>query len=358
MKKLLPLFILITYIISACTNPGQESLNRISITDALGREILLDEPPGKIVIAGKQTPMLANFFYLFETANQKISAIERRSQSEDDFLKIIDVDIESKYTLARDAGVEQIAPLKPDVVILKSSMRETVGLGLEEVEIPVIYVDFETVDQIYRDIAVIAVLLDEEERGKELINQYQAFKSTIDAWVGQSSESPSVVIVQAQGENGNFEISVPSARFLQTMLIEELGATALWLEAAQSGGWTTVNIEQLLNWDPEYLFVINYQGYALSIVDELKRDPLWQNLQAVKEKRVYAFAYDFLSWDQPDPRWILGYAWLASCLYPDWVNANQVIGITKTFYEKFYDLNESEFAEIIEPRIRSYFEQT
>ena len=81
------------------------------IVDALGREILFEELPTKIVIAGRQTPMLVNFMYLFETAPEKITAIERRGQSADDFLAKLDSEISNKYILERDAGVEQIAPL-------------------------------------------------------------------------------------------------------------------------------------------------------------------------------------------------------------------------------------------------------
>lgn len=341
---------------SACAPKEAQLPKDIMVVDALGREVLFDSLPQKIVVAGRQTPMLVNFLYLYETASDKITAIERRSQSTDSFLTIIDPDIETKFTLERDAGVEQISPLDPDVVILKTSMRDSVGKGLEEVGIPVIYIDFESVDQIYRDLSIFAEILGEEERGNSLIDQYRNIKAAIDAEVMKSPTQPNVVVMQFEDLDGEKAFSVPSAIWLQTAMIDELGGNALWKEAAQSGGWTAVNIEQLLNWNPGFLFVINYQGNAPSIVEEFANDPLWRNLDAVENNQAYPFAYDFQSWDQPDPRWILGYSWLASKLYPDLVSANQAMETVQSFYADFYGLSEEEFTQIVEPRISTYFE--
>jgi iron complex transport system substrate-binding protein len=356
MKKNLTFLLFFVFAISACAPKKAQTPRDIMVVDALGREVFFDSLPQKIVVAGRQTPMLANFFYLFENANDKIAAIERRSQSADSFLKIIDPEIESKYSLERDAGVEQIAPLDPDVVILKTSMRDSVGSGLEEIGIPVIYIDFESVDQIYRDLRIFAAILGEEERGNSLIDQYQKIKTDIDAEIEKAPEPPNVVVMQSEDLDGEKSFSVPSAIWLQTAMIDELGGIALWKEAAQSGGWTTINIEQLLNWNPDILFVINYQGNAPSIVEEFANDPLWQNMRAVENNQAYPFAYDFLSWDQPDPRWILGYSYLASKLYPELLNEEQTMDIVRTFYADFYRLSEDEFSQFVEPEINTYFE--
>jgi iron complex transport system substrate-binding protein len=356
MKKLIFFLLSIVIASSSCAKIAPQLSNNVMVMDALGREVEFDLLPQKIVIAGRQTPMLVNFFYLFETASEKILAIERRSQSADSFLVMIDPDIESKYSLERDAGVEQIAPLDPDVVILKTTMRESVGKGLEEVGIPVIYIDFESVDQIYRDLGIFAAVLGEVERGNSLIDKYRSIKADIDAEVMKAQTPLNVVVMQSEDLDGEKAFSVPSAIWLQTAMIDELNGNALWKEAAQSGGWNAVNIEQLLNWDPGFLFVINYQGNAPSIVDEFANDPLWQNLDAFKNNRVFPFAYDFLSWDQPDPRWILGYSWLASKLYPDQITIEKTKEIVQSFYTEFYGLTENEFNQFVEPRINIYFE--
>jgi iron complex transport system substrate-binding protein len=356
MKKPTLYIFLMVIAIGACTPVESPTTKDILIVDALERVVEFNSLPQKIVVAGRQTPMLVNFLYLFETANKKIAAIERRSQSADQFLTLIDPDINSKYSLERDAGVEQIAPLEPDAVILKTSMRESIGLGLEEIGIPVIYIEFESVDQIYRDLAIFAAILGEPERGADLISHYQAIKTKIDEQVIKASASPNVVLAQTEDQEGQIIFSVPPAAWLQTAMVEDLGANPLWLEASQGGGWTEVNIEQMINWNPDHFFVINYQGNGPSIVATIADDPLWQDVSAIENNRVFPIGYDFLSWDQPDPRWILGYSWMANKLYPELVTSEETIDIIKSFYEDFYGLNEEKYNEFVVPRITSYFE--
>ena len=335
---------------------NQESQEKPQVIDAFGREVQFEELPTRIVIAGRQTPMLVNFLYLFKTAADKILAIERRGQSADDFLAVIDPGIKSKYILERDASVEQIAPLDPDLVILKTTMRQSIGLGIEDVGIPVVYIEFESVDQIYRDLEVFAVLLGEEDRGAGLVTKYKQINSEINAKVSPADTRPNVVLAQTEEKDSGVVFSVPPQAWLQTAMINELGANPLWTESNQGGGWVEVNIEQIINWDPDYFFLINYEGNGPSVVESIINDPLWQNISAIKMNQIYSFGYDFLSWDQPDPRWILGYSWMASKLYPEHVTSETVSDIVHTFYADFYGFDEDEYEEIIVPRITPYFE--
>lgn len=358
MKRLITLVLFFGIALTACSTIAQNPLEEIKITDALGREVLFESSPERIVIAGRQTPMLANFLFLFETAPEKIIGIERRIQSTDDFLKYIDPSIGTKYQLEKGAGVEQIAPLEPDVVILKTSMRESIGIPLEEVGIAVVYIEFESIEQIYRDLKIFAELMNEEDRGEQLIAKYKKVKSDVDELITQkgNSSAQTVAVLQAENQDDQIAYSVPSVSWLQTSMINELDAAPVWEEAAQAGGWTSVNIEQILNWDPDKIFIINYQGNALSLVEGIKEDELWSNITAVSNDRVFAFPHDFLSWDQPDPRWILGYSWLASRIYQDLVPTEKVHEVIQLFFTEFYSLNADTFVEVIEPRISGYFE--
>jgi len=149
------LYLIICSLMVSCINVPISKLNQFVVQDALERTLEFSEYPERIVIAGKQTPMLANFFYLFPLKTERLLAIENRAQSPDKFLELIDEGYHSKLILTKGAGVEQIAPLNPDLVILKTSMKEEIGIGLEEVGISVIYVSFEDIDNINNDIRVI-----------------------------------------------------------------------------------------------------------------------------------------------------------------------------------------------------------
>ena len=220
-KTIFTMLLISIVILQSCSPLAQEPVSEIKIVDALGREINFERPPSRIVISGRQTPMLTHFFYLFDSANEKILAIENRSQSTEAFISLIDDQIGDKYLIERGASAEQITPLNPDAVVMKTGMRESVGLLLEELSIPVIYVDFESIDDTYRDLGVIASLLDEEVRGTEIVNSYKDMKRFIDDRIDTENDQvgPSVLILQSVKDGQVITFSVPSEDWLQTAMV-------------------------------------------------------------------------------------------------------------------------------------------
>lgn len=356
MKKIIPFIIAFSWLITSCLSVDIPTGATVTVTDALGREVTLKSEPSRIVIVGKQAPMLTNFLYLFNSADQKLIGLEKRSQSSEDYLKLVDANIEEKYLLEKGAGAEQIVPMNPDVVIMKSSMRDTIGKPMEDLSIPVVYVEFENVDQIYRDIRIFAKILNENKRGEGLISNYQKLYQQIQNEVTKNYRSvkPSVLILQAVSSDQKYVFSVPAANWLQTDLIEKAGGIPVWKAANQAGGWSDINMEQISAWDPEVIFIVNYQGDASEIVNNLKNDEIWQNLKSAKTDKIYAFPYDYLSWDQPDPRWILGYGWLTYRLNPQKITPTEIQSLIENFYEKFFHLEKSVIKEKITSRIVEY----
>jgi len=353
-KKIL--HILVCCLMVSCINAPISESTQFAVQDALDRTLEFSEYPERIVIAGKQTPMLANFFYLFPSKAERLLAVENRSQSPEKFLELIDDDYLSKLILEKGASVEQIAPLNPDLVILKTSMKEEIGTGLEEVGIPVIYVSFEDIENTFNDIRLIGKVLNEEERAEEFINVYQKNYSDINNQIESISSVNNVLLIQATNVDQNYSFQVPSSDWLQTQMVEDLKSNPIWVTASLSRGWTDVNFEQILNWNPDDIFVINYKGQSNEIALGLKNNELWKNLLSDNETNLSPFPYDFISWDQPDPRWILGYTWMASELYPEQISRDYVLETVTNFYSFFYGMKEDYIQKEILPLISVYLE--
>ena len=341
--------LVLIFLLPGCMGIVQENNTSIKITDALEREVLFEKAPEKIVVAGMQTPMLVNFLYLFETAPEKIFAIENRSQSGINFLNQIDTEIENKYILEKGAGAEQIAPLNPDVVILKTSMKDTIGKQMEAIDIPIIYVSFESIDEIYRDIGILGLALNEQERAEEIVENYitlyQSIKSAIS--LDGSKLLDTVLLIQAKDENQKYAFSVPSGNWLQTTLVEEAGALPVWKTGEFINGWAEINFEQIGVWNPDHIFIINYQGKGEEIAESLANDKLWMQLDAVRESKLKSFPFDFISWDQPDPRWILGFRWIAEQVHPEAVFKTDFNEQILMFYSTYYGIQTDEMQEEI-----------
>lgn len=324
----------------------------ISVVDALGRTVLLSQPPERIVITGKALIMIADAAYMFPQAAKRITALAASSQGTGNFTALIDPEYEAKAILQQDAAAEQVAALQPDLIILKSYLAETVGKPLEALNIPVIYVDFETPEQYERDLAILGAVFHDEARARLLIDYYQRKVEDIQSALRNVVEKPRVLLLYHSDKDGVVAFSVPPMQWMQTQMIELAGGEPAWASANPSGGWTKVTLEQIAAWDADQIFIISYNKNSSDVVNALKNDPQWQALRATKEGHLYAFPADLYSWDQPDSRWILGLSWLATRIHPEIFTEMDITAEAREFYQVLYGLDDQFFEEKILPTFK------
>jgi iron complex transport system substrate-binding protein len=326
----------------------------LTVVDALGRSVEFSELPQRIVVAGKSSLTIINALYLFPEAKERVAGLVVGRQKPGQFLGFVDPEFDQKTVLEVEAGPEQIAPLKPDVVILRSFMEEKLGKPLEQVDLPVVYVDLETPEQYFRDVATLGQLFGNEARAQEIQDFYQARLDRLDEGLeGLGDEQkPRVLLVQYSDQGGEVALNVPSASWLQTTEAELAGGIPVWKEAAQGGGWTVVNFEQIAAWDPDQIFVVSYGADPAEVVAGLEANAQWQALGAVQEGQLYAFPGDVYSWDQPDPRWVLGTSWLASKMHPERLEGLDLMDEVQAFFGQMYGMEESAVQERVLPLLR------
>ena len=313
----------------------------LTLEDALGRSVTFARPPQRITIAGKSALTVAGTLFMFPEAQERVVGLVRARQNVGDFLVYVDPSFDQKTLLAVDAGPEQVATTEPDVVILKSFMADKLGRALEEIDIPVVYVDLETPEQYRRDLAMLGQLLGNEERAEEIWAFYQSRLDRVaDALEGVDGEDlPRVLMMQYSDQSGKVTLEFPAAGWIQIIEVELAGGVPVWKEAAQGGGWQVVNLEQVAAWDPDILFIISYQEDAAAVVEALKADPQWATLSAVNEDALYGFPGDIFSWAQPDPRWILGMTWLASKIHPERFTGLDMTAEVHEFFGSVYGMD-------------------
>ncbi len=354
MKKTLIFITLVAaFVLSACASqqksPTAPASAPILITDALGREVALPSAPQRIVITGKALFMITDAAYLFPEAPQRIIALGNAGQGTSNFIAQIDPDYADKAILAGDAGAEQIAALQPDLVILKSFLAKKVGQPIEELGIPVIYVDFETPEQYTRDLTILGQVFQNPARAAEIAAYFQDSAAAVQEALRGVDEKPRVLMLYHTTQGGTTAFNVPPADWMQTRLVEMAGGVPVWADSHLSSGWTEVSLEQIAAWDPEYIFIIDYWHNPAEVVAQLRDDPNWAALRAVQAGRLDAFPGDLYSWDQPDPRWALGLGWLAARLHPDQFPDYDVTAQARDFYSRLYGLDEAFFNAHILP---------
>jgi iron complex transport system substrate-binding protein len=339
-------------LLAACGAATPPPAAGLTVTDALGRTVTLPGLPQRIATAGRGVFMLNDALFLFPEAAPRLVALGKASQEIQDFFPLLDANIDQKTLFEVQVSAEQIVPVQPDLVILKSYMAESLGRPLEELGIPVLYLELEQPEQYARDLLILGQVLGNEPRARELGAYFQAQLDRVDrALQGlPEGDKPRVLLLQYSESGGTVEWRVPPAGWIQTTLTERAGGVPVWLEAAPGGGWGTVNLEQIAAWAPDWIGVIQYAGDPAGTVARLQADAQWQQLGATQAGRLVAFPKDFVSWDQPDPRWALGLTWLAATLHPERFAVDMEQEVLE-FYREIYGLDEDAIRAEVLPRL-------
>jgi len=340
-------------LLAACgATPPASDTDSITVTDALGRTVTLPELPQRIATAGRGVFMLNDALYLFPEVSTRLVALGKANQEIQAFLTLVDPAIDEKTLFEVQVSAEQVAPVQPDMVILKSYMAETLGQPLETLGIPVVYLELEQPEQYGRDLLVLGQVLGNEPRAQELASYFQKQLDRVDSALQGllESDKPRVLLLQYSESGGTIEWRIPPAGWIQTTLTERAGGIPVWKEAAPGGGWTNVNLEQIAAWNPDWILIIQYAGDPAETVARLQADTQWQGLAATQASRLVAFPKDFVGWDQPDPRWALGLTWLTTTLHPQRFSVDMEQEVID-FYRELYGLDEAMIRSQILARI-------
>jgi iron complex transport system substrate-binding protein len=313
--------------------------------------------PLRIITCGKAHALVLNALYMFPDASRTVVAFGKSSQVGGNFIFLLDPQARRRAVFAPDVGAEEILAHRPDRVVLKSYLKNGLGRQLEGLGVQVLYVDLESPEQYRRDIEAMGTMFGNPQRAQELnrffeenLRQVQAVSARI-----PESEKPDTLLLYYGARSGTVSFNVPPKQWLQARLVRWAGGKPIWVDEAAGSGWQQTSFEQIAAWNPEYLFLVSYHTPVDEAKARLLSDSKWAELEAVKQGKLFAFPADYLSWDQPDPRWIIGLNWLAGKLHPDSFAGFDTEKKVREFYGFVYGLSADRIEEKIIPMIRGDF---
>jgi iron complex transport system substrate-binding protein len=340
---------------SPAATPPARSASAIRVIDAAGRTVELARPPRRIVVVGHGPFMALDLLYLFPGASRRLVGAEKKGQATSDFVPLLDPTFAGKASL-QSPGPEQIAVLRPDLVLAKNEVLDATGIALGEIHVPVVYLGLETPGQFFRDVANVGVLLGQPDRALEITSYYRTRLARIRAgWQGvREADRPRVLLVEYAERGGAAAVRVPAKAWMQTLEVETAGGRPVWLDSAAPGsGWTVANLEQIARWDPDQIIlVVWYTLDPVKVLATLRADPQWRALRAVQAGALHVFPSDIYGWDTPDPRWLLGMTWMAKTLHPERFKNLDVAAEVRSFYRTLYGMDESAISRDIMSRVR------
>ena len=332
-KKIISLFILgilmSTFVVGCGSNNVESKDNKVTVVDQLGREVELDGTPEKIISSYYiSTSLLINL-----GVQDKLVGIEAKAKTREMYKKVAKelIDLPAVGT-SKEINIEECANLNPDLVIIPTRLKEFIP-KFEELKIPVIAIEPETLDQFKETVKLIGKAVGKEEKANKLVNYYDDTISKVKELNKNLTEKQNVYLAGSDSV-----LKTCTSKMYQNYMFEVCGGENVTKELTD-GYWTTISVEELVKKNPDVIYMVGYASYSK---DDILKDERLKGINAIKNNKIYVFPSTLEAWDYPTPSSMLGILWLENNLHPDLYSKEDYIKDAKDFYKEFYDIEVTE----------------
>lgn len=201
---------------------------------------------------------------------------------------------------------EQLLKLNPDLVIVGAIDDKTIQ-SLRNLKLTVLKVDPESLDTTYQSIEKLGLITNTQEQGKKIVSGMKEKQAAIAKKVAAIKDADKVKVwVEV---DPNF-FTAGKDTFMDE-LISKAGGVNI---AADAKGWTQYTAEKVIAKNPQ-IILTTYGYYVKNPVEQVLARNTWQNIDAIKNKRVFDIDSNIVT--RPGPRIIDGLEIIAKALYPE-----------------------------------------
>ncbi|HIH36591.1 MAG TPA: cobalamin-binding protein [Methanocellales archaeon] len=207
-------------------------------------------------------------------------------------------------------NIEKVVALRPDLVLADSSLQKAVVEELEKFGLSVVALGSDDVDDILEDIELIGKITGREEIAQELTaNMRKRIKAITDNTKGLNETQ----LTKALFILGLDPLRVAGPGSLAHILIQLAGGCNIAADAEAK--YVVYSSELLIERDPDVIIFNKNMGTIEITVNDLKGQPGWDAISAVKNGRVYGIDGDIIS--RKGPRIVDGLEDIAGCIHPE-----------------------------------------
>ena len=246
-------------------------------------------------------------------------------------------------------NAEEIAAQDPDVLLCYWTADEVGADMADEIRdqtgLPVVLVDYDvrSAPEMFR---YVGDLIGCAERGEELAAYCERKIELIAAVADAVPEDRRKRVFLAQGNDGLSTDPVGSMHVTDALELIRTGNVAdMPGTEGQGMGMPSVNLEQVITWDPDAVLVAEFNmsdSESSDLYGAIKADAHWNNVPCVKAGEIYRIPQSPFSWfgKPPSAVRVLGCLWLLKVLYPDYAGEINMREETLEFYDLFYRYDE------------------
>ncbi|MFW5790367.1 MAG: ABC transporter substrate-binding protein [Bacillota bacterium] len=284
----LALIILITAVFLISGTNSLQAGDYVDIVDRAGREIEVPLNPKRVVAVGPGALRHLMHFDLEE----KIVGVEEGEKGDD---------LYSDYQLSNPrlrelppvgpnhgGDIELIVAQEPDLIIHASDPGEAADLQ-SKTGIPVVYLNFgdlyDNRNQMFEDWELIGQIFEKEDRAEEMINYTEDLITDLSERTKNivDNEKPKVYTggMSHRGSHGITSVRVPFPPF-RFVNANNVAEEELDFDSVTQ---TNINREQLLQWNPEIIFIDSSNVHLIK--EDVMRHAEYSGLDALQSGNVY-----------------------------------------------------------------------
>ncbi len=292
----------------------QTAVARASMfTDALGREVRLDEVPRRVV---STLPSITEHLFVLGLGD-RVVGVDSYSNWPPQVLELVNrgqiAVVGGPWTL----DVEKIASLRPDLVLMGKGVKPQMAQfapKLEEKGIRTFFLISNVAKDhydIFADIMTLGKMFGVEERAREVVKSIQQKIDNVTSRLVGVTKKPKVLKLTGPPAWGL--ISAGGDTFIGWLITTAGGINI----ASKYSGWPRLSYEEILSSNPEVIIVTVMGVDPKKVIEEISQTPL-ANTDAWRSGRVYVLideADDLVV--RPGPRIGEALAMVAQIIHPE-----------------------------------------
>lgn len=310
----------------------EEGPDTRTITDSHGNEVII---PGDVT---RVAPIIGAFAQVTEMVTQGGGNIVAAAtqQISDDFKKVFPDYEQSNPNNYSAQSVEDLIAADCQVAFGPSSVfSDEQKTQLQAANIAYVALDnIRSVDGMCESIQTIGDILgdDASKVAEQFVNYYrQGIQTSTDATANLADdEKPTVMQVSYNGG----QYGTTNGGDISNEYFVAAGSTNVAADYSgdSNGRQLTVSTEQIVDWDPQYIFCMSSEG-----TDAVKADPALATVQAVVDDHVYTVPTGVYLWSVRSGEGALMTPWLDTILHPDLFPDIDMVAEVQDFYGTYYN---------------------
>jgi iron complex transport system substrate-binding protein len=242
------------------------------------------------------------------------------------------------------ANCEEIMLRSPDIILMMTYINEDTISDADKLQkrmgIPVVFVDY-TLSSIPDTYRFLGDILSQSDRTELLARYSEDVLENAQKQAALISKEKKLSVYYAQGSKG---LQTAPKGSSHSEVIDLVGGENIVTLSAELDGRLTVNMEQILSWNPDIVIAsysmangtVKGDNSIFGILSDGQKE--WNLVSAVENHRVFStpcYPYNWLDMP-PSVNRIMGVLWMGNLLYPDYFPL-EIREETRTFYQLFYN---------------------